>query len=172
MKQIRKQEALDYHEQGRKGKLEIIPTKPHSSQRDLALAYSPGVAEPVLAIHANPEDVYRYTGKGNLVAIISNGTAILGLGNLGPEASKPVMEGKGMLFKIFADIDGIPRYSSTLLFTLPYNVTKLMSAMMLAPWSEVGLDVNDAVLAEPLPDTTTLLPTSSISMYIAIFFFF
>jgi len=107
MKQIRKQEALDYHELGRKGKLEIIPTKPHSSQRDLALAYSPGVAEPVLAIAANPDDVYRYTGKGNLVAIISNGTAILGLGNLGPEASKPVMEGKGMLFKIFADIDGM-----------------------------------------------------------------
>jgi malate dehydrogenase (oxaloacetate-decarboxylating)(NADP+) len=107
MKKIRKQEALDYHEQGRRGKLEIIPTKPHSSQRDLALAYSPGVAEPVLAIHENPEDVYRYTGKGNLVAIISNGTAILGLGNLGPEASKPVMEGKGMLFKIFADIDGM-----------------------------------------------------------------
>ncbi|MEN9671076.1 MAG: hypothetical protein RL018_1353, partial [Pseudomonadota bacterium] len=107
MEHIRKQEALDYHEQGRRGKLEIIPTKPHSSQRDLALAYSPGVAEPVLAIAANPEDVYRYTGKGNLVAIISNGTAILGLGNLGPEASKPVMEGKGMLFKIFADIDGM-----------------------------------------------------------------
>jgi malate dehydrogenase (oxaloacetate-decarboxylating)(NADP+) len=107
MKKIRKKEALDYHEQGRPGKLEIIPTKPHSSQRDLALAYSPGVADPVLAIHENPEDVYRYTGKGNLVAIISNGTAILGLGNLGPEASKPVMEGKGMLFKIFADIDGI-----------------------------------------------------------------
>lgn len=107
MKQIRRQEALDYHEQGRRGKLEIIPTKPHSSQRDLALAYSPGVAEPVLAIAENPDDVYRYTGKGNLVAIISNGTAILGLGNLGPEASKPVMEGKGMLFKIFADIDGM-----------------------------------------------------------------
>lgn len=107
MKHIRKQEALDYHELGRNGKLEIIPTKPHSSQRDLALAYSPGVAEPVLAIAENPDDVYRYTAKGNLVAIISNGTAILGLGNLGPEASKPVMEGKGMLFKIFADIDGI-----------------------------------------------------------------
>ncbi|MFM9986231.1 MAG: NADP-dependent malic enzyme [Flavobacteriales bacterium] len=107
MNHIRRQEALDYHELGRKGKLEIIPTKPHSSQRDLALAYSPGVAEPVLAIAANPDDVYRYTAKGNLVAIISNGTAILGLGNLGPEASKPVMEGKGMLFKIFADIDGI-----------------------------------------------------------------
>lgn len=107
MKQVRKKEALDYHEQGRKGKLEIIPTKPHSSQRDLSLAYSPGVAEPVLAIAANPDDVYRYTAKGNLVAIISNGTAILGLGNLGPLASKPVMEGKGMLFKIFADIDGM-----------------------------------------------------------------
>ncbi len=107
MKEIRKQEALDYHEQGRRGKLEIVPTKPHSSQRDLALAYSPGVAEPVLAIAANPDDVYRYTAKGNLVAIISNGTAILGLGNLGAEASKPVMEGKGMLFKIFADIDGM-----------------------------------------------------------------
>jgi malate dehydrogenase (oxaloacetate-decarboxylating)(NADP+) len=107
MKQIRKQEALDYHEQGRKGKLEIIPTKPHSSQRDLALAYSPGVAEPVKAIAENIDNVYRYTAKGNLVAIISNGTAILGLGNLGAEASKPVMEGKGMLFKIFADIDGM-----------------------------------------------------------------
>lgn len=107
MSQIRKKEALDYHELGRKGKLEIIPTKPHSTQRDLALAYSPGVAEPVLAIAENPENVYRYTAKGNLVAIISNGTAILGLGNLGPEASKPVMEGKGMLFKIFADIDGM-----------------------------------------------------------------
>lgn len=107
MSQIRKQDALDYHELGRKGKLEIIPTKPHSSQRDLALAYSPGVAEPVIAISENPDDVYRYTAKGNLVAIVTNGTAILGLGNLGPEASKPVMEGKGMLFKIFADIDGM-----------------------------------------------------------------
>ena len=83
MSQIRKKEALDYHSSGRKGKLEIIPTKPHSSQRDLALAYSPGVAEPVLAIAENPDDVYKYTAKGNLVAIISNGTAILGLGNLG-----------------------------------------------------------------------------------------
>lgn len=107
MDHIRKGEALDYHEQGRRGKLEIVPTKPHSSQRDLALAYSPGVAEPVLAIAANPDDVYKYTAKGNMVAVISNGTAILGLGNLGPEASKPVMEGKCMLFKIFADIDSI-----------------------------------------------------------------
>ncbi len=100
-----KKEALDYHSQGRPGKIEVIPSKPYSSQRDLSLAYSPGVAEPCLAIAANPEDVYKYTAKGNLVAVISNGTAVLGLGNIGPEASKPVMEGKGLLFKIFADID-------------------------------------------------------------------
>ncbi|MCB0397089.1 MAG: NADP-dependent malic enzyme [Flavobacteriales bacterium] len=100
-----KQEALEYHAYGRPGKVEVIPTKPYSSQRDLSLAYSPGVAEPCVAISENPDDVYRYTAKGNLVAVISNGTAVLGLGNIGPEASKPVMEGKGVLFKIFADID-------------------------------------------------------------------
>ncbi len=105
MDKFRKQDALDYHSQGRPGKIEVIPTKPHSSQRDLSLAYSPGVAEPCLEIAANPEDVYKYTAKGNLVAVISNGTAVLGLGNIGPLASKPVMEGKGLLFKIFADID-------------------------------------------------------------------
>ena len=101
----KKQDALDYHAQGRPGKIEVVPTKPYSSQRDLSLAYSPGVAEPCLRINENPEDVYKYTAKGNLVAVISNGTAVLGLGNIGPEASKPVMEGKGLLFKIFADID-------------------------------------------------------------------
>lgn len=100
-----KQEALDYHSRGRRGKIEVVPTKPYSSQRDLSLAYSPGVAEPCLAIAANKEDVYKYTAKGNLVAVISNGTAVLGLGDIGPEASKPVMEGKGVLFKVFADID-------------------------------------------------------------------
>src|SRR5690349_19738345 len=99
------QEALDYHSAGRPGKIEVIPSKPTSSQRDLALAYSPGVAVPCLEIEKNPESVYKYTAKGNLVAVISNGTAVLGLGNIGPEASKPVMEGKGLLFKIFADID-------------------------------------------------------------------
>lgn len=101
----RKQEALDYHSKGRPGKIEVIPTKPTNSQRDLSLAYSPGVAEPCLRISENTEDVYKYTAKGNLVAVISNGTAVLGLGDIGPEASKPVMEGKGLLFKIFADID-------------------------------------------------------------------
>ena len=105
MAKFRKQEALDYHSQGRPGKIEVIPTKPYSSQRDLTLAYSPGVAEPCLDIEKNPEDAYRYTSKGNLVAVISNGTAVLGLGDIGPLASKPVMEGKGMLFKIYADID-------------------------------------------------------------------
>ncbi|MDG1380926.1 MAG: NADP-dependent malic enzyme [Flavobacteriales bacterium] len=105
MSSIRRKDALDYHSQGRRGKVEVIPSKPYSSQRDLSLAYSPGVAEPCLDIAKNPEDVYKYTAKGNLVAVISNGTAVLGLGDIGPEASKPVMEGKGVLFKVFADLD-------------------------------------------------------------------
>jgi len=100
-----KQESLDYHERGRPGKIEVIPTKPYSTQRDLSLAYSPGVAEPCLEIEKDKDNAYRYTGKGNLVAVISDGTAVLGLGNIGALASKPVMEGKGLLFKIFADID-------------------------------------------------------------------
>lgn len=99
------QEALDYHSQGRPGKIEINPTKPYNSQRDLSLAYSPGVAEPCKEIAKNEDEVYKYTAKSNLVAVISNGTAVLGLGNIGPHAAKPVMEGKGLLFKIFADID-------------------------------------------------------------------
>lgn len=99
------QAALDYHKNEPKGKIEVIPSKPHSSQRDLSLAYSPGVAVPCMEIHHHPETVYDYTGKGNLVAVISNGTAVLGLGDIGAEASKPVMEGKGLLFKIFADIN-------------------------------------------------------------------
>ncbi|MES2796440.1 MAG: NADP-dependent malic enzyme [Bacteroidota bacterium] len=102
---LRKQDALDYHSKGRPGKIEVISSKETNSQRDLSLAYSPGVAEPCLEIKANVEEVYKYTAKGNLVAVISNGTAVLGLGDIGPEASKPVMEGKGVLFKIFADID-------------------------------------------------------------------
>ena len=101
----RKQDALRYHSKGRPGKIEVVPTKEAKTQRDLSLAYSPGVAEPCKEIAANKENVYKYTAKGNLVAVISNGTAVLGLGDIGPEASKPVMEGKGVLFKIFADID-------------------------------------------------------------------
>jgi len=102
-----RREALIYHAKPQPGKIKIVPTKPYSTQRDLALAYSPGVAEPCLEIAKDKDNAYKYTSKGNLVAIISNGTAVLGLGNIGPEASKPVMEGKGLLFKIFADIDGI-----------------------------------------------------------------
>lgn len=104
-KELSKQEALEYHAKGKPGKIEVVPTKESKTQRDLSLAYSPGVAVPCLQIAANPEDVYKYTAKGNLVGVISNGTAVLGLGNIGPEAGKPVMEGKGVLFKVFADID-------------------------------------------------------------------
>ncbi|MGC9470849.1 MAG: NADP-dependent malic enzyme [Bacteroidales bacterium] len=105
MAKITKEEALEYHSKGRPGKIEVIPTTPHSTQRDLSLAYTPGVASPCLEIKERPEDVFRYTAKGNLVAVVSNGTAVLGLGDIGAMAGKPVMEGKGLLFKVFADVD-------------------------------------------------------------------
>jgi malate dehydrogenase (oxaloacetate-decarboxylating)(NADP+) len=105
MSKFTREDALNYHSQGRPRKIEVIPTKPHSTQLDLSLAYSPGVAEPCLEIEKNPEDAFLYTAKGNLVAVISNGTAVLGLGDIGALAGKPVMEGKGLLFKIFADVD-------------------------------------------------------------------
>src|SRR3954462_7687548 len=101
----KRDEALDYHSRGRPGKIAVVPTKPLNNQRDLSLAYSPGIAEPCLAIHENPEDVYKYPARGNLVAVVPNGTAVLGLGNIGALAGKPVMEGKGNLFKQFADLD-------------------------------------------------------------------
>src|SRR2546422_9422300 len=101
----RRQEALDYHSQGRPGKIQVSPTKPFKNQRDLSLAYTPGVAEPCHEIAAHPEEAYTYTARGNLVAVVTNGTAVLGLGNIGPLAAKPVMEGKGILFKAFADLD-------------------------------------------------------------------
>ena len=101
----KRREALIYHAKPQPGKIKVVPTKRYSTQRDLSLAYSPGVAEPCLEIEKDKKNVYKYTTKGNLVAVISNGTAVLGLGDIGPEASKPVMEGKGLLFKIFADID-------------------------------------------------------------------
>ncbi|NQU81643.1 MAG: NADP-dependent malic enzyme, partial [Bacteroidetes bacterium] len=105
MAKITRQTALDYHSKGRPGKLEVIPTKSYSTQTDLSLAYTPGVAEPCWEIEANPEEAYKYTMKGNLVAVISNGTAVLGLGDIGALAGKPVMEGKGLLFKVFSDVD-------------------------------------------------------------------
>ena len=105
MAKITKEAALLYHSQGKPGKIEVVPTKPYSTQTDLSLAYSPGVAEPCLEIEKNPQDAYKYTAKGNLVAVISNGTAVLGLGDIGALSGKPVMEGKGLLFKIYAGID-------------------------------------------------------------------
>ena len=106
MSKFTREEALEYHRlKGKPGKIEVVPTKPMDTARELSLAYSPGVAVPVLDIAENPENAYEYTSKGNLVAVVSNGTAILGLGDLGPLASKPVMEGKGVLFKKFADVD-------------------------------------------------------------------
>ncbi|HEU5358985.1 MAG TPA: NAD-dependent malic enzyme, partial [Gemmatimonadales bacterium] len=101
----KREDALRYHEEGRPGKIEVVPTKRFQNQRDLSLAYTPGVAEPCLAIKDRPEDAYRYTARGNLVAVVTNGTAVLWLGNIGPLAGKPVMEGKGVLFKAFADLD-------------------------------------------------------------------
>ena len=108
MVKITKEAALLYHSQGKPGKIEVVPTKPYSTQTDLSLAYSPGVAEPCLEIEKNPQDAYKYTAKGNLVAVISNGTAVLGLGDIGPEAGMPVMEGKCVLFKAFGDVDAFP----------------------------------------------------------------
>ena len=105
MVKVTKEAALEYHHNGRPGKIEVKPTKPYSTQTDLSLAYSPGVAYPCLEIQQNPDDVYKYTAKGNLVAVISNGTAVLGLGNIGAMSGKPVMEGKGLLFKIYGGVD-------------------------------------------------------------------
>ena len=120
------QEALDYHSNVRPGKVEVVPVKPCRSQKDLSLAYSPGVAEACKAIAANKEDSYKYTGRGNLVAVVSNGTAVLGLGNIGPEAGKPVMEGKGVLFKVFADVDV---YDINLAVTDPDKLCEIVKAL-------------------------------------------
>lgn len=134
---IRKEDALKYHEEGRHGKIEVIASKPCQTQRDLSLAYTPGVAEPCLEIEKNPEDAYKYTAKGNLVAVVSNGTAVLGLGNIGALAGKPVMEGKGVLFKRFADID---------VFDLELNTTdsdELIKAVQLLEPTFGGINLED-----------------------------
>ena len=137
MKKSLKQDALDFHSTGRPGKLEITPTKPLTTQRDLSLAYSPGVAEPCLAIEADPSKAYDYTTKGNLVAVISNGTAVLGLGNIGAAASKPVMEGKAVLFKKFADIDGVDLELDT------QDVDRFVDAVSLLGPSFGGINLED-----------------------------
>jgi len=123
---IRKQDSLNYHMQGRPGKIEVVSSKPCSTQRELSLAYTPGVADPCMEIYSNPDDAYKYTSKGNLVAVISNGTAVLGLGNIGPLAGKPVMEGKGVLFKRFADIDVFDLELNTL---DPYEIIKAVQLL-------------------------------------------
>ncbi len=137
MKKSLKQDALNFHATGRPGKLEITPTKPLTTQRDLSLAYSPGVAEPCLAIKTSPDKAYDYTAKGNLVAVISNGTAVLGLGNIGAGASKPVMEGKAVLFKKFADIDGVDLELDT------EDVDRFVDAVSLLGPSFGGINLED-----------------------------
>lgn len=137
MKKSFKKEALQFHSDGRPGKLEITPTKPLTTQRDLSLAYSPGVAEPCLAIEADPNLAYDYTAKGNIVAVISNGSAVLGLGNIGAMASKPVMEGKAVLFKKFADIDGMDLELDT------QDVDRFVDAVSLLGPSFGGINLED-----------------------------
>jgi len=134
---VRKQEALDYHSMGRKGKVEVVSSKPCQTQRDLSLAYTPGVAEPCLEIHANPEDAYKYTSKGNLVGVVSNGTAVLGLGDIGALAGKPVMEGKGVLFKRFADIDVFDIELNT------HNADEIIKAVQLLEPTFGGINLED-----------------------------
>jgi malate dehydrogenase (oxaloacetate-decarboxylating)(NADP+) len=134
---IQKQDALDYHLKGRRGKIEVVPSKPCQTQRDLSLAYTPGVAEPCLEIHANPDDAYLYTAKGNLVAVVSNGTAVLGLGDIGALAGKPVMEGKGVLFKRFADVDVFDIELNT------HNPDEIIKAVQLLEPTFGGINLED-----------------------------
>ena len=134
---VRKQEALDYHSMGRKGKVEVVSSKPCQTQRDLSLAYTPGVAEPCLEIHANPEDAYKYTAKGNLVGVVSKGTAVLGLGDIGALAGKPVLEGKGVLFKRFADIDVFDIELNT------HNADEIIKAVQLLEPTFGGINLED-----------------------------
>src|SRR6201992_850064 len=156
---ITDQEALQFHAHGRPGKLEIMPTKPMATQRDLALAYSPGVAIPVKAIAADPATAYDYTAKGNLVAVISNGTAILGLGNLGALASKPVMEGKAVLFKRFADVDSIDLELAT------EDVNRFIDAVELMEPSFGGINLEDIKAPECFVIEQTLRERMNIPVF-------
>src|ERR1700756_4337566 len=156
MEHFRKQDALDYHSQGRPGKIEVIPTKPYSTQRDLTLAYSPGVAEPCLEIEKNPQDAYRYTAKGNLVGVVSNGTAVLGLGDIGALAGKPGMEGKGVLFKRFADIDVFDIELDT------HNPDEIIKACQLLEPTFGGINLEDIKAPECFYIEETLKKTMKI----------
>jgi len=156
---IRKQDALNYHEQGRPGKIEVVSTKPCSTQRELSLAYTPGVADPCMEIHANPEDAYKYTAKGNLVAVISNGTAVLGLGAIGALAGKPVMEGKGVLFKRFADIDVFDIELNTL------DPDEIIKAVQLLEPTFGGINLEDIKAPECFYIEQRLKETMSIPVF-------
>ncbi len=156
---IRKQDALDYHSQGRRGKIEVVPSKPCQTQRDLSLAYTPGVAEPCLDIQANPDDAYLYTAKGNLVAVVSNGTAVLGLGNIGALAGKPVMEGKGVLFKRFADIDVFDIELNTL------DPDEIIKAVQLLEPTFGGINLEDIKAPECFYIEETLKKTMNIPVF-------
>ncbi len=152
-------EALDYHSQGRKGKIEVTPTKPCLTSRDLSLAYTPGVAEPCREIHKNEEEVYKYTAKGNLVAVVSNGTAVLGLGDIGPSAGKPVMEGKGVLFKRFADIDVFDIELKT------HDPQEIIKAVQLLEPTFGGINLEDIKAPECFEIEQTLKSTMNIPVF-------
>ncbi|MBI3789161.1 MAG: NADP-dependent malic enzyme, partial [Ignavibacteriales bacterium] len=156
---IRKQEALDYHSQGRRGKIEVISSKSCQTQRDLALAYTPGVAEPCREIEANPEDAYLYTAKGNLVAVVSNGTAVLGLGDIGALAGKPVMEGKGVLFKRFADIDVYDIELNS------HNPDEIIRAVQMLEPTFGGINMEDIKAPESFYIEETLKKTMNIPVF-------
>jgi malate dehydrogenase (oxaloacetate-decarboxylating)(NADP+) len=156
---IRKQQALDYHSQGRRGKIEVIPSKPCATQLDLSLAYTPGVAEPCMEIHANPDDAYLYTAKGNLVAVVSNGTAVLGLGDIGALAGKPVMEGKGVLFKRFADIDVFDIELNS------HNADDIIKAVQMLEPTFGGINLEDIKAPECFYIEETLKKTMNIPVF-------
>jgi malate dehydrogenase (oxaloacetate-decarboxylating)(NADP+) len=156
---VSKQEALDYHSLGRKGKIEVVSSKPCQTQRDLSLAYTPGVAEPCLEIHANPDDAYKYTAKGNLVGVVSNGTAVLGLGDIGALAGKPVMEGKGVLFKRFADIDVFDIELNS------HNPDEIIRAVQLLEPTFGGINLEDIKAPECFYIEETLKKTMNIPVF-------
>ena len=154
-----KKEALTYHSQGREGKIEVIPTVPCATQHDLSLAYTPGVAQPCLEIKKNPEDVFKYTAKGNLVAVVTNGTAVLGLGNIGAAAGKPVMEGKGVLFKRFADIDVFDIELNTL------DPDEIIKSVQLLEPTFGGVNLEDIKAPECFYIEETLKKTTDIPIF-------
>ncbi len=156
---ITKEEALDYHSKGKPGKIEVSPTKPCITQYDLSLAYTPGVAVPCLEIHKNPADIYKYTAKGNLVAVVSNGTAVLGLGNIGAAAGKPVMEGKGVLFKRFADVDVFDIELNT------ENAEEVIKCCQLLEPTFGGINLEDIKAPECFQIEETLKATMNIPVF-------